>query len=57
MSGDTRNAATRIAKRKTPLTDKQQRIALAPWLGWCKHCQSKNLLNNLKNKIRHERIL
>jgi len=44
--------AAKLNKRN--ITAKQYRQSMAPWLGWAKHCNSKNLLNTI---IRHEAVL
>jgi len=42
--------AAKLNKNKN-ITDKEYRIKIAPWLGWAKHCDSKNLLKKiLKNE-------
>lgn len=39
---------------KKDLTEKEYRMRIAPWLGWAKHCNSRNLL---KTVIRNEEVL
>jgi len=40
--------------KNTQITDKEYKIRIAPWLGWAKHCNSKNLL---KKVLKNETIL
>ena len=44
--------AAKLNKMKQ-ITDKEYKIKIAPWLGWAKHCNSKNLLK----KVLNEKIL
>lgn len=50
-------AVSRLNKRKRPLTDKEYKQAVAPWLGWAKHSNSKHLLKTIIKKEHHESIL
>lgn len=50
-------AVSRLNKRKRPLTAKQYKQEVAPWLGWAKHSNSKHLLKTLIKKEFHESIL
>ena len=44
-----------VAKlNKKTLTAKEYRIKICSWLGWCKYCNSKNLINTI---IKHEEVL
>lgn len=45
--------AAKLNKSKQ-ITDKEYKIKIAPWLGWAKHCDSKNLL---KKVLKNETIL
>lgn len=44
------NFCRKVAKlnRKTNISDADYKQAICSWLGWAKHCDSKNLLNKLK---------
>lgn len=43
--------AARLGKKKEPLADKDFKRAVAPWLGWAKHSDSRNLIKKvLTNK-------
>lgn len=44
--------AANLNKKK--IETKEYRMQIAPWLGWAKHCNSKNLLNKV---IQHEKVL
>ena len=50
-------AAARLNKRKRPLTAAEYKQAVAPWLGWAKHSNSKHLLKTIIKKEFHESIL
>lgn len=50
-------AVSRFNKRKRPLTDIQYKQAVAPWLGWAKHSNSKHLLKTIIKKEHHASIL
>lgn len=50
-------AASRLNKRKRPLTEIQYKQAVAPWLGWAKHSNSKHLLKTIIKKEHHASIL
>lgn len=50
-------AAARLNKRKRPLTAAEYKQAVAPWLGWAKHSNSKYLLKTIIKKEFHESIL
>lgn len=45
---------SRIRKRRKPYTDKQFRQEIAPWWGWCKYCDSKNLIKKLSKQANYE---
>lgn len=44
--------ASKVTHKK--LTEKEYKCELASWLGWAKHCNSRNLLKKI---VRHEKIL
>lgn len=50
-------AAARLNKRKKPLTAKEYKQGVAPWLGWAKHSNSKHLLKTIIKKEFYESIL
>ena len=43
-------AVSRINKRNPPLDAKAYKQAVAPWLGWAKHSDSKHLLQTILRK-------
>ncbi|MFH1121773.1 MAG: reverse transcriptase/maturase family protein [Bacteroidota bacterium] len=43
-----------VKLNKKNIDEKEYRMRIAPWLGWAKHCNSKNLLNKV---IKHEKVL
>jgi retron-type reverse transcriptase len=47
--GIKKNFCKTVAKlnKRTNLTDKQYKMRIAPWLGWAKHSNSKNLLKTI----------
>lgn len=49
-------AVARINRRKRPLSDREYKQAVAPWLGWAKHSNSKHLLKTIL-KERYESVL
>lgn len=50
-------AVSRLNKRKRPLTDKDYKQAVAPWLGWAKHSNSKQLLKTIIKQEHYASIL
>lgn len=44
----------RLNKRKKPLPPKAYRQQICSWWGWCKYCNSINLLNKLKTTMPYE---
>ena len=50
-------AAARLDKRNPPLDAKAYKQAVAPWLGWAKHSNSKHLLQTIIKKEYHDSIL
>lgn len=48
-----------LNKRKKPLTKEQYKQQICSWWGWCKYCDSRNLINKLSktfpNEIRFNR--
>lgn len=50
-----KNFCRRASKlNKKEMTDKEYKCMLASWLGWAKHCNSRNLIKKI---VRHEKIL
>lgn len=50
-------AAARLNKRNPPLDVKAYKQAVAPWLGWAKHSNSKHLLQTIIKKEYYDSIL
>lgn len=50
-------AVSRINKRNPPLDAKAYKQAVAPWLGWAKHSNSKHLLKTIIKNEYYESIL
>lgn len=44
----------KLNKRKKKPTKKEYKQKIASWWGWCKYCDSINLVITLKNKIPYE---
>lgn len=44
----------RLNKRKKKPTRKEYKQSIASWWGWCKHCDSINLVRTLKEKMPYE---
>lgn len=44
----------KLNKRKTKPTKEQYKQQICSWWGWCKHCDSRNLLNKLSKQIPYE---
>lgn len=43
-----------IRKIRKSLSDKDIKMAISPWLGWCKHCDSTNLVNTILKTLPYE---
>lgn len=50
-------AVSRFNKRKKPMTEKEYKQAVAPWLGWAKHSNSRHLLKTIIKTEHHASIL
>ena len=50
-------AAAKLNKRQPPLDTKAYKQAVAPWLGWAKHSNSKHLLRTIIKQEHHASIL
>lgn len=44
----------RLNKRRRKPTKMEYKQSIAPWWGWCKYCDSINLVRTLKNKMPYE---
>lgn len=49
--------AHNLSKRKKPLSLAEYKQEIAPWLGWAKHSNSRNLLRKIINPNHYESIL
>lgn len=49
--------AARLNRRKIPLSQKEYKQRICPWLGWAKHSNSKHLLQTIIKKEYHASIL
>lgn len=49
--------AARLNRRKIPLSQKEYKQRICPWLGWAKHSNSKHLLQTIIKKDYHASIL
>ena len=48
---------SRLGKRKRQPTAQEMKREIAPWLGWCQHSNSRNLLRKILKPDYHESIL
>ncbi len=46
-----------LVKRKRQPTAQEMKREIAPWLGWCQHSNSRNLLRKILKPDYHESIL
>ncbi len=44
----------KLNKRKVPLTKQEYKQQICSWWGWCKHCDSINLMSKIQNSIPYE---
>jgi retron-type reverse transcriptase len=44
----------KLRKRKTEITKAQYKQQICSWWGWCKYCDSINLMSKIKNLIKYE---
>lgn len=51
------HATARLNRRKPPLDAKAYKQAVAPWLGWAKHSDSKHLLKTIIKPCYYDSIL
>lgn len=51
------HAVSRLNRRQPPLDARDYKRAIAPWLGWAKHSDSRNLLRTILRKELYESVL
>lgn len=44
----------KLNKKEIPPTQAQYQQSICSWWGWCKHCDSVNLVNNILKKVPYE---